>query len=259
MIIYHQIDPVAFSVGPVSVHWYGLMYLFGFIAAWSLGSWRAKKSSGVWTIDQVGDLIFYSAVGVIIGGRLGYVLFYNFMFYWHNPLLIFAVWDGGMSFHGGMLGVAFMVYWFSCNNKKSFWDVTDFGVPLVPIGLALGRIGNFINDELWGRVTQVPWGIVFPGAGPLPRHPSQLYEALCEGVILFIILWSFSAKRRPRFAVTALFLLCYGVIRFGLEFFRQPDIQKGFVALDWMTMGQLLSLPMVIVGGYSLYRIYQKR
>lgn len=259
MFYYHKVDPVAFHIGPLAVHWYGLMYLVGFTIAWALGVWRANLSQGQWTSNQVADLIFYGAVGVIFGGRLGYVLFYNLSFYWHHPLLVFAVWDGGMSFHGGLLGGITGLWVFSRHTKKSLWDVTDFSAPLVPIGLGLGRLGNFINNELWGRVTDMPWGVVFPGAGPLPRHPSQLYECFTEGVLFFMILWWFSSKPRPRFAVSALFLFCYGIFRFILEFFRQPDIQKGFVAFNWMTMGQLLSIPMMLLGGCALYKIYRSR
>ena len=259
MFYYHEINPVAFRLGPLAVHWYGLMYLLGFITAWALGSRRARRIDSSWDKEQVADLIFYGAVGVILGGRIGYVLFYNASFYWQHPAMVFAVWDGGMSFHGGLIGVALMLWWFSHNTQKSMWDVTDFATPLVPIGLAFGRVGNFINNELWGRVTTMPWGIVFPGAGSLPRHPSQLYECFCEGVLLFTIVWWFSSKPRPRFAVTSLFLLCYGTFRFVLEFFRQPDVQKGYVALHWLTMGQVLSIPMVLLGGFSLYRIYYSK
>ncbi|MBV53886.1 MAG: prolipoprotein diacylglyceryl transferase [Coxiellaceae bacterium] len=259
MFHYTIIDPVAFKIGPLSVHWYGLMYLMGFIAAWGLGVRRASSSNGVWQSSEVSDLIFYAAVGVILGGRCGYVLFYNISFYWHHPAQIFAVWDGGMSFHGGFLGVAIALWLFSRHTEKNIWDVTDFAVPLVPIGLGFGRLGNFINNELWGRVTDVPWGVVFPGAGELPRHPSQLYECFTEGLLLFAIIWIFSSQPRPRFAVTGLFMLCYGCFRFILEFFRQPDSQKGFVALGWMTMGQLLSIPMVLIGAFALCKIYRSK
>ena len=181
------------------------MYLLSFIGAWSLASWRVRKPGSSLTLMQVSDLIFYCAVGVVIGGRLGYVLFYNLPYFLHHPLNIFAIWQGGMSFHGGFIGVLLALWWCSHQFKCSIWDLTDFVAPLVPLGLAAGRIGNFINQELWGRVTTVPWGMVFPAAGPEPRHPSQLYEFFLEGVILFIILWWFSSKPRPRFAVSPCF------------------------------------------------------
>jgi len=256
MLAYPIIDPVAFKIGPIQVHWYGIMYLVGFAAAWLLGLWRASQPNSGWTKGQVADLIFYAAVGVIIGGRLGYILFYNFSYFLHHPLSIFKVWNGGMSFHGGVVGVAIAMWLFSIKLKKSVWDVTDFIIPLVPIGLGAGRMGNFINGELWGRITHVPWAMVFPNAGSLPRHPSQLYELLLEGVLLFIILWWFSAKQKPRFAVSGLFLFCYGSFRFFSEFFRQPDPQLGFIAWGWLTMGQLLSLPMIMIGAFSLAWIF---
>ncbi len=255
MLKYPVMNPIAFSIGPVAVHWYGLMYLLGFAIAWSLAVCRGKKT-GQWTSNQVSDLIFYSALGVIVGGRLGYMLFYDFSGFWHNPLNLFKVWDGGMSFHGGLIGVCTAVYFYSRALKRTFWSVMDFGAPLVPIGLGLGRIGNFINGELWGRVSQVPWAMVFPNAGPLPRHPSQLYEFFLEGVVLFLILWIYSSKPRPTMAVSALFLLCYGVFRFFVEFFRQPDPQLGFIVFGWLTMGQLLSVPMIVAGLVWLIVIY---
>lgn len=256
MLTYPEINPIAFRMGPLKVHWYGIMYLIGFASAWLLALWRASKPGSGWTKAQVSDLIFYAALGVIIGGRLGYVLFYDLPTFIHHPLVVFKIWDGGMSFHGGVLGVLFALWLYSLKLHRSVWDITDFTVPLIPLGLAAGRLGNFINGELWGRVTTVPWGMVFPKAGPLPRHPSQIYEFLLEGVVLFIILWTFSSKPRPRFAVSALFLLCYGCFRFFLEFFRQPDWQLGFVAWGWLTMGQLLSLPMIIAGALGLWYIY---
>ena len=255
MLHYPVINPVAFTIGPLHVHWYGLMYLLGFASAWGLATLRGKKN-GEWTANQVGDLIFYSALGVIVGGRLGYMLFYDFPDLIQSPLTLFKVWDGGMSFHGGLIGVCVAVYFFSRSVKKPFWVVMDFGAPLVPIGLGLGRLGNFINDELWGRVSHVPWAMVFPNAGPEPRHPSQLYEFFLEGVVLFLILWFFSKKPRPTMAVSALFLFCYGVFRFSIEFFRQPDPQLGFVAFGWVTMGQVLSLPMIVAGLVWLIIIY---
>lgn len=252
MLTYPDINPIAFTLGPLQVHWYGIMYLLGFAVAWVLALFRAKRSHGKWTSAQVSDLIFYAALGVIIGGRLGYMLIYDLPGFLHNPLLFFRVWDGGMSFHGGCLGVILALWLLGRKIHKTVWEMTDFTAPLVPIGLAAGRIGNFINGELWGRMTDVPWAMVFPGVGPQPRHPSQLYEFLLEGVLLFIILWWYSAKPRPRFAVSALFLLGYGTFRFICEFFRQPDPQLGYIAWGWLTMGQLLSVPMMIIGLISL-------
>ncbi len=259
MLQYPDFNPIAFTVGPVKVHWYGIMYLIGFAAAWVLAWYRGRKPNSGWATEQIGDLIFYAAIGVILGGRIGYMLFYDLPDFLANPLVIFKVWDGGMSFHGGMLGVTVALWLYSRKIKKSVWELTDFVAPFVPIGLAAGRLGNFINGELWGRVTTVPWAMVFPKAGPLPRHPSQIYEFLTEGVLLFITLFWFSAKPRPRFAVSALFLLGYGVFRFAMEFFRQPDPQLGFIAWGWLTMGQLLSLPMIVIGFISLVLIYYRQ
>ena len=243
---YPQIDPIALSIGPLHIHWYGLMYLFGFLFVWLLGLYRVNKTD--WTRQQLEDLLFYGAVGVIIGGRVGYAIFYDFQANLENPLNIFKIWQGGMSFHGGLLGVLAAFAWFGKKTGKSFFDISDFIAPMVPIGLMFGRIGNFINGELWGKVTDVPWAMVFPGAGPLPRHPSQLYEAALEGVLLFIILWWFSSKPRPKAAVSGLFLLGYGFFRFLVEFVRIPDAQYGYLAFDWLTMGQILCLPMIIFG-----------
>jgi len=230
MLMYPTMNSIAFSLGPIEVHWYGIMYMVGFMGAWILGTHRARKSlSPLLTTTQVTDLIFYGALGVIVGGRLGYMLFYDLPNFIHHPFILFQVWDGGMSFHGGLIGVCVALRICGRYMRKSIWDLTDFVAPLVPIGLAAGRLGNFINGELWGRVTTVPWGMIFPNAGPLPRHPSQLYEFLLEGVALFMILWFFSAKPRPRFAVSALFLLGYGSFRFFCEFWRQPDPQYGYL------------------------------
>jgi len=234
------------------------MYLLGFVVAWGLATRRARQSQGVWSSEQVADLIFYGAIGVIVGGRLGYMLFYDLPRFMHHPWIIFQLWDGGMSFHGGFLGVLIALFLFASRHGMNIWDVTDFVAPMVPIGLGLGRIGNFINGELWGRVTTVPWGMVYPHAGSLPRHPSELYELALEGVILFFILWWFSSKVRPRFAVSSVFLVAYGCFRFFLEFFRQPDPQLGFIAFGWLTMGQLLSFPMIIIGLIALIKVYKK-
>lgn len=258
MLQYPQMNPVALQLGPLKVHWYGLMYLVGFALAWILATLRARKPNSGWTSEQVGDLIFYGAIGVVLGGRVGYMLFYNFSQFIAAPWTIFAIWDGGMAFHGGLIGVFIAIALFARKYHKSFFEVSDFVAPLVPLGLAAGRIGNFINGELWGRVTDQPWGMVFPNGGPLPRHPSQLYEFFFEGIILFIILWLYSAKPKPRMAVSGLFLLCYGCFRFSLEFFRQPDIQLGFVAFGWMSQGQLLSIPMIIGGIAVLIWAYKK-
>lgn len=260
MLVYPQIDPIAFHIGPLPVHWYGVMYLVGFLAAYLLGSLRSRNNpQSPISPDQVSDLIFYAALGVLLGGRIGYVLFYIFPVFIHNPLILFKVWDGGMSFHGGLIGVIVALWLYSRQIKKPFFAVGDFVAPLVPIGLAAGRIGNFINGELWGRVTDVPWGMIYPQAGPLPRHPSEIYEFLMEGVLLFCILWFFSRKPKPRMAVSGLFLFCYGSFRFIAECFRQPDPQLGFIAFNWMTMGQLLSLPMIIIGLIMLRCAYKWR
>lgn len=256
MIQYPNINPIAFHLGPIRVHWYGLMYLLGFLAAWQLGVYRAAGSNGRWTKDQVADMILYGALGVILGGRIGYMFFYDLPMLIHQPLSLFQVWDGGMSFHGGMLGVFIALLLFAKRYQKNIFDVTDFGAPLVPLGLMAGRIGNFINGELWGKVSSVPWAMVFPTGGPVARHPSQLYEAFFEGLVLFCILWVFSIKPRPRFAVTALFLLCYGVFRFLVEFVRVPDPQYGYLAFGWLTMGQILSAPMIVGGGFLFWYAY---
>lgn len=255
----HNIDPVAVSLGPLQIHWYGLMYLVGFASAWWLGVFRARRAGSGWSEEQVSDLIFWGAVGVILGGRIGYVLFYNFAQFMQDPLWLFAIWEGGMSFHGGLLGVIVVMLLFARKQGKSWMQVTDFLAPLVPIGLGAGRIGNFIGGELWGRAAELPWAVVFPRSGDgIARHPSQLYEFALEGVVLFLILWWFSAKPRPVRAVSGLFLLLYGVFRILVEFFREPDAQLGFVALDWVTQGQLLSLPMVFLGGILLWLAYKR-
>lgn len=252
-----NIDPVALKIGPLAIHWYGLMYLFAFLGSWLLARHRAKQT-GDWTPKQVDDIIFYGALGVILGGRIGYVLFYDFANVIHEPLILFKIWQGGMSFHGGLLGVLFALLFYAKYIQKSFLAMTDFVIPFVPLGLGLGRLGNFINGELAGRTTDVPWAMIFPQLDFLPRHPSQLYEFLLEGVVLFVLLWWFSAKPKPKMAVTGLFLFLYGIFRFAIEFFREPDGHLGFIALDWLTMGQLLSIPLIVTGGLFLLSAYKK-
>lgn len=257
MLQYPDIDPVAISLGPVEIHWYGIMYLIGFGAAWILGKKRASRPGSGWNHEQISDMIFYGALGVVLGGRIGYMLFYNFGSLVENPLSLFLIWRGGMSFHGGFLGVLFVAFLYGRKYKKSLIEVMDFVAPLVPIGLAAGRLGNFIGAELYGRATDVPWGMVFPGdPEQLLRHPSQLYQAGLEGMTLFVILWIYSAKPRPAFAVSGMFCLGYGLLRSFAEFFRQPDAGFDFVAFNWMTMGQVLSAPMIVFGAAVLYLAY---
>ncbi|MDZ7761634.1 MAG: prolipoprotein diacylglyceryl transferase [Desulfovermiculus sp.] len=250
MIVLPEISPVAFSIGPLEVRWYGLMYVAGFAVAFILGTKRASKKHSPLTPAQFQDLLVYVMLGLVVGARLGYMLFYNSSALISDPLEILKVWHGGMSFHGGLLGIVVAGVVYARRKGLHFLDLGDFVAPLAPPGLFAGRIGNFLNAELWGRPSDLPWAVVFPGpaAGAAPRHPSQIYEALLEGVVLFIILWFFSQKPRPRGTVLGLFLLLYGCFRFGVEFFRQPDIQLGFVALDFMSMGQVLSLPMIAAG-----------
>ena len=247
MLVHPQFDPVALSLGPVAIRWYGLMYLAGFaLFAW-LGRVHARRQGGVVSANDIDDLLFYGMLGVILGGRLGYVLFYKAAYYFAHPLEILMVWHGGMSFHGGFLGVLIAVWMFARMRLRNWFDVTDFLAPLIPLGLAAGRLGNFINAELPGRVTDVPWAMVFPNVDLQPRHPSQLYQFALEGVTLFLLLWWFSAKPRPRAAVSAAFLIGYGVFRFVAEFARQPDTFLGLLAFG-MSMGQWLSAPMIVAG-----------
>ena len=246
-------DPVAFSLFGLKVQWYGLMYLVGFVGGWSLGRYRARRSAGVWQSLQVDDLMFYVGLGVILGGRVGYILFYGFKDFLADPLLLFKIWQGGMSFHGGLLGVLLALWLYHRRFGKGYFAVVDFVAPLVPIGLGAGRIGNFINGELWGKPTDLPWGVIFPRAGLVPRHPSQLYEFFFEGVVLFAILWFFSAKKPPVRAVSGMFALGYGIFRFGVEFVRLPDAHVGYLAWGWLTEGQLLSVPLIVVGVLLLW------
>lgn len=254
MIDYPAIDPVAIQLGPISVHWYGIMYLIGFSGAYLLGMYRAKRSGGLWTPEQVSDMIFYGAVGVILGGRLGYVFFYQFERLLSDPLSLFRIWEGGMSFHGGLLGVIVAMWWFGRRHGKHIADVTDFGAPFVPIGLGTGRLGNFIGGELWGRPTDVSWAMIFPGDPlQLARHPSQLYQFALEGVALFVILWFLSRRTKPRYCISGAFLMFYGLFRILVEFVREPDAHIGYIAFGWLTEGQLLSLPMVIIGAILIF------
>jgi phosphatidylglycerol---prolipoprotein diacylglyceryl transferase len=273
MLTYPEIDPVALAIGPLKVHWYGLMYLIGFAVFWALGRWRTSRPDSGWTADMVDDVLFYGVVGVIVGGRLGYMLFYGFDQILANPLNLFKVWQGGMAFHGGLVGVMIAMWLFARRHGRRFFEITDFIAPLVPIGLLAGRIGNFINGELWGRATDLPWGIQVPcdrvpqhcaGLAPgsawsPPLHPSQLYEAGLEGLALFLILWTFSRRPRPTMAVSGLFLACYGLFRFAVELVRLPDAQLGYLAFGWLTMGQLLSAPMIAFGGLLLILAYRRR
>ncbi|WP_444937897.1 prolipoprotein diacylglyceryl transferase [Microbulbifer sp. JMSA002] len=249
MLTYPEINPVAIAIGPLNVHWYGLMYLFGFVAAWWLALRRSTRAWSPVIKSEVEDLILYCAIGVVVGGRLGYMFFYNLPQLMENPLSLFKVWEGGMSFHGGLVGVMLATVIYARKIGSTFPALIDFVAPLVPIGLGLGRLGNFIGQELWGRPTEGPWGMVFPKDPELlARHPSQLYQAFLEGLVLFAVLWWFSSKPRPRLAVGGMFVLLYGIFRFLVEFVREPDGHIGFDLFGWMTRGQLLSLPMIIAG-----------
>jgi phosphatidylglycerol:prolipoprotein diacylglycerol transferase len=259
MLHYPQIDPVALVIGPLKIHWYGLMYLVGIGGAWLLASCRMTRFDPTWTKEKLSDMVFWMSMGVILGGRLGYVLFYDLHTYLANPTLILEVWKRGMSFHGGFIGVMLAAWWFGKRNGKSFFELMDFVAPMVPIGLGAGRIGNFINAELWGKATDVPWAMVFPTDElQLARHPSQLYQFALEGVALFAILWLFSRKPRPTMAVSGMFALFYGIFRFVVEFVRVPDAQLGYLAWNWLTMGQVLCLPMIIGGLILIWLAYNR-
>ena len=269
MTYLHQIDPIALSAGPLKIHWYGLMYLLAFVSAWWLGRRRIRAGRLPGTdANGLSDLLFYGMLGVVLGGRIGYILFYSFGAFLDNPLMILKVWEGGMSFHGGLLGVMVAALWWTRRQKLHFFDTMDFVAPLIPLGLGFGRVGNFIGAELWGKYTQAGWGVIFPtdpalrdftaqqlqaqyATGALDRfarHPSQLYQAFLEGVLMFGILWWFSSKPRPRYAVSGMFALLYGAFRFLVEFVRVPDEGIGYLAFGWLTMGQVLSLPLIALG-----------
>lgn len=269
MLTYPEIDPVAVSIGaftiagktlgPFAIHWYGLMYLFGFAAGWALAYRRAKNRPMVVEARQVEDLTFYSAMGLVLGARIGYILFYNFQAWMSDPLLIFRVWEGGMSFHGGLIGYAIAMLLFAQRHGKNFFDLVDFVAPFACPGLFFGRIGNFIGGELYGRAADVPWAMIFPkDPTGLPRHPSQLYEAFLEGLVLFVILYWFSSKPRPRAAVIGLFLLLYGAFRFTVEFFREPDAHISYDLFGWVTRGQILCVPMILIGAGILIWTYRR-
>lgn len=250
----HNINPVAFNIGSAQMHWYGLMYLLGFALGWILGRGRASRPGSGWTKSEVDDLLTYTMIGVIIGGRLGYVLFYDLSSYLEQPSEILRIWHGGMSFHGGLLGALAAFCFFARQRHKSFLAVSDFVAPLVPQALFWGRLGNFINGELWGKATSLPWGVVFRGAGPLPRHPSQLYEALLEGLALFVVLWLYSAKPHRTGQVSGVFAIGYSLARMTVELVRMPDAHIGYLAFGWLTLGQLLCIPLLIFGIWLVFR-----
>lgn len=268
MLTFPEIDPVAISIGgftiagktigPIDIHWYGLMYLFGFLGCWVLANYRASKPGAVINRKQTEDMIFYGAMGLVVGARAGYVVFYNFDAWMNDFFMLFRLWEGGMSFHGGLLGTAIGLLLFARRVDRNFFDIVDFVAPFAPLGILFGRIGNFIGGELYGRPTDVPWAMVFPGDPGVPRHPSQLYEAALEGIVLFVILMWFSRKPRPRGAIIGLFLLLYGVFRFSIEFFREPDAHIGFDLFNWLTRGQILCLPMIAVGIGLLIWTYRR-
>ena len=250
MLTFPEIDPVALELGPLKVRWYGLMYLVGFVGGWWVAVRRAKQLALAWTEDQVSDLLFFVALGVVLGGRVGYVLFYSFDAFRADPLLLVRVWEGGMSFHGGLLGVLAAMLWYGRGAGRGFFELTDFIAPVVPIGLGAGRLGNFINGELWGKATDVPWAFLVEGA---PRHPTQLYELLLEGVVLFAVLNWYGRTRRPTMAISGLFALLYGAFRCLVELWRLPDAHIGYLYDGWLTMGIVLSLPLVLVGAMLLH------
>lgn len=274
MLTYPHIDPIIVSFGRFGIHWYGVMYVVGLGLGWWFGRLRAKRPGSGWTVAEVDDLVFYVGLGVILGGRIGYMLFYEPFLPASEQAHFWQVWKGGMSFHGGLIGVLLAMWWFGRRYHKTFFTITDFLAPLVPLGLGPGRLGNFINGELWGKVSNLPWAMRLPcndprfsdlychGAttGYSPAHlPTQLYEFLLEGVTLFVILWWFSARPRPRMAVSGLFLLGYGVFRFAVEFVRLPDKPLGYLAFGWVTMGQILSFPMILIGIGLIWWAYARR
>jgi phosphatidylglycerol:prolipoprotein diacylglycerol transferase len=266
MLTYPHIDPIAisvgpfFGVGPLRVHWYGIMYLIGFVAAWALARYRARQPGSTWTALEIDDVIFYCAIGVIVGGRTGWCIFYGHDVIAENWLNAFHIWDGGMSFHGGLCGVLVAAAIFARTKRKRIADVFDFLAPLPCIGLLTGRLGNFINGELWGKPTDVPWAFRVPDANGelIARHPSQLYEAGLEGLMLFAAMWWFTSRPRPRLAPSGLFLILYGAARFTVEWVRLPDANIGYLAGDWLTMGMLLTTPMIFIGAAMMFYAYRR-
>lgn len=263
MLIHPMPDPIAFSLGPLAVRWYGLMYLLAFVQFIALGRLRIRQphiAAAGWNKEHLDDMLFYGVLGVVIGGRLGEVLFYNPAYYFANPADILAVWKGGMSFHGGFLGVMVAMAIWGRKAGRNLMDIMDFIAPLVPLGYAAGRIGNFINAELPGRIADasLPWAMIWPNVDNLPRHPSPIYQALVDGVLLFIVLWLYARKPRPRLAVSGLFALGYGCARFFTEYFRTPDYEVTFIGIT-ISAGQMLSLPMIVLGIVLLAVAYRKK
>lgn len=263
MLIHPLPDPIALSLGPVSVHWYGVMYLFAFVQFLVLGRVRARQphmAASGWKAEHLDDMLFYGVLGVVLGGRLGEVIFYNPVYYFSNPLEILAIWKGGMSFHGGFIGVLVAMALWAKKSGKRIVEVYDFIAPMVPLGYAAGRIGNFINAELPGRVADpsLPWAMIWPNVDNLPRHPSPIYQALVDGVLLFIVLWIYARKQRPPLAVGAMFVGLYGLARFVTEYFRTPDYEVAFAGIT-ISAGQMLSLPMVAFGVVALLITYRKQ
>jgi len=254
MLTYPEIDPIIFSIGFVKIRWYGLMYVIGFMFAWWLAKRRSQRSDSPITPDQVDDLLFYGMLGVIIGGRVGYAIVYGWDQLTSDPLYLIKITEGGMSFHGGLAGVMIAMWMYGRSLGLTIWRVTYFVAPFVPLGLGFGRIGNVINGELWGKPTDVPWAFIVNGTA---RHPSQLYEAILEGFLLFVILWFYSAKPRPYLAVSGMFLMFYGLFRFAVEFVRLPDKDPGYLAYGWVTMGQVLSVPMILAGVVLMTMAYR--
>lgn len=252
-----QFDPVALALGPLKIHWYGLMYVIGFLGFLIIGKQRARRPGSLFQPDQVDDMMFWGAIGVVLGGRVGYMLFYNLKSFLNDPLSFFQVWDGGMSFHGGLIGVTLVMFTLAWKWKVHVFQLADFVAPLIPIGLGAGRIGNYINGELWGRHTNADWGVIFPAVDNLPRHPSQLYQAFLEGLVLFIALWLFTRRPRPAGSVAGLFLVLYSLFRILVEFVREPDAHLGYQALG-LTQGQWLSIPMMLVGIGIMWWAYRQ-